>query len=146
LAALGTLKIDDKLRIAAPRLADARLRDGRFVAFDRRLPAPVHAVFIPVPDARIEAVFGAPKANDIVVELLLGRKLDEIDRAFAPIPDGLDPQGRPALVLGFEILIVGEIPRLLHEAEAFGVLVLKDRELQALRIDEGAPNPFAIAV
>ena len=43
----------------------------------------------------LQAVLRPPKAGDIVVDLLLRRNFDQVNRAFAPIPNRLGPQAWP---------------------------------------------------
>src|ERR1700690_2030763 len=58
-------------------------------------------------------------AGSFVVErLLVGSQLDEVHRAFAPVPDGLDPNAGPALIPSSQILVALKIPLALHQAEA----------------------------
>src|SRR5215469_18150740 len=78
-ARLGVEKIDDEKGVARFRLSHPGLRNDRPVIDEWRVPAPMHAIAEPVPNARPEPILWPPEAHDILVELLRGRQLDEID-------------------------------------------------------------------
>src|SRR5690606_13041734 len=83
-----------------------------------------------------------PSGNDIVVNLVVGRNLDELHRPLAPIPYRLHPEARPALV-GHTIQVMVEVAIALHEAEASRVHIGKCRSDGAWWIVERPPNTLA---
>src|SRR3546814_9317262 len=84
---------------------------------------------------------GQPHGADVVVDLVVGRDLDELHRAAAPLADRLDPDGGALLVL-HPVLIVVEAAVALRQAEAARVLVREAGEADTRRVVEGAPDPL----
>src|SRR5215472_12163314 len=124
--------------------ADRGLDHPRERVTVRPVAAPVQAIG--------EAVFAfqrllrPPECDDVVVNLLLGRDLDQLHGAVAPIADRLDPQARALLVARLEILIGPKIVLALQESEAARIGVREGRDLQVTRVVERAPQLLAPAV
>src|SRR3954453_12784406 len=80
------------------------------------------------PIAKAERVAGTrrflrqPVSDDTVVDLVIGRDLDQLDHSLAPFPLGLYPDGRPLLVPD-AVQVVIEVAVALDEAETFQVVV-----------------------
>src|SRR5690606_16897609 len=131
--------------VLGPARAHARrFRGGELTPVGRRA-APVQAVVEEIFRLGAERAARSPEGDDIVVDLALGRDLDQEDLALAPIPDRLYPQARPLFVTRLEILVAGEAPLALHEAEAARVVIDEARYLQVLRVRQRAPQPLVAA-
>ena len=94
----------------------------------------------------LQRIFRAPKAGDVVVNFLLGRNFDELNRTFAPVADRLGPQARALFEAQFKILIREKILLPLHQAEAAGIVIGESADLQIPGIVERTPEFFAAAV
>ena len=79
LAKVRIRKINHESDLSGPRFADARLLHCRLLALDGRVPAPVHAIVIAVPDARAEAILGTPEADNVLVDFFGSGQLDQVD-------------------------------------------------------------------
>ena len=55
-----------------------------------------------------------PERGDVVVDLFLGRNLDQLDGAFAPVADRFGPEARPLFEMRLEILVGGKVSLPLH--------------------------------
>src|SRR5580692_4049091 len=94
-------------RLAAA--ADTRChttREGCLVGLGR---APLQAIAVAQARAGLHRLFGHPHGDDIVFCLIVAWQLDELDRAFAPVVQRLDPQARAAIV-AYAIEVVIEDP------------------------------------
>ena len=60
---------------------------------------------------------GHPHRDDVVVDLVVGRDLDQLHRAFAPVAQRLDPQARAAVVAD-AVQVMVELAVALQQAEA----------------------------
>src|SRR5581483_853361 len=78
-------------------------------------------VRIPERPARFYRRGRHPVRDDVVVNLFARRQLDQLDAAFAPVPERLDPIARAALEARLVVLIVPEVTVTLHEAEALRI-------------------------
>ena len=86
-----------------------------------------------------------PIGDDVVVGLVRGRDLDELDAPLAPLADRLDPVARPLVVMRLEVLVVLEDPVALHQAEAARVGVDEGRDRLPGRVAQRTPDPLARA-
>ena len=83
-----------------------------------------------------------PGRNDVVVNLVVGRDLDELYHSPAPLTDGLDPDTGAALVShAVEVMVKDAVA--LQKAEATRVLVGEGRGHRPRRIVERPPDPLA---
>src|SRR6185437_13917441 len=57
-----------------------------------------------------------PEGDDVVVRFAAGRDFDQLDRAFAPIPDRFDPDAGPPVIEDAVVLVVLEPAVALHQA------------------------------
>ena len=87
-----------------------------------------------------------PEGHNVVVRLRLGGNLHQLHRTLAPIPNGLHPEARTALIAGFEILIISKSSATLHQPEAAWVGIEEYTRLKGVRIDERPPQPFLAPV
>src|SRR5229473_4526800 len=94
----------------------------------------------------LQGVLRPPKAGDIIVDLLLRWNFDQVNRAFAPIPNRLGPQAWPLFKACFEILILPEILLPLHQAETARIEIGKGADLKIFGIAERTPKFLAPAV
>src|SRR5712671_2268045 len=94
----------------------------------------------------LQDVLRPPKACDIVVDLLLRWNFDQVNRAFAPIPNRLGPQAWPLFKACFEILILPEILFPLHQTETARIEIGKGADLKISGIAERTPKFLAPAV
>ena len=76
------------------------------------------------------------------MDLVVGRDLDQLDHALAPVAQGLDP-GRRAAVVADAVQIVVEHAVALDQAEALGGLVEVAGVEDPGRVVERAPDPLA---
>ena len=83
-----------------------------------------------------------PHGDDVVVDLVVGRDLDELDRALAPVAQRLDPERGAAVVID-AVEIVVEVPVALEQAEALRALVGEGRGDDPRRVVERAPDALA---
>src|SRR5271169_5815872 len=93
--------------------------------------------------SRTQGLRRAPKDDDVVVAFAPRRNLHQLNRARAPIANGLDPRAGPPLVQIFEILKIALLARALHQAEALRGLGGERRYLQFSGIRELAENMLA---
>src|SRR5258707_15582376 len=99
---------------------------------------------------KIDAVLGlnrlgrAPIRYDIIVNLVVGGDLDEVDRARIPIAEWLDPNRRPLLV-GDAIEIMIEVAVPLQQAETARMIVGEARYHAPRRGVEGPPDAPAFS-
>src|SRR6185503_14937246 len=131
---------------AAAAGADAQLGEFGEVAWILAPAAPMQAIGEIVFALGLERVLRPPEGDDVVVDLLLGRYLDEHDVALAPVADRLDPQGRTLLEMRFEIVIREVVALALDKAEAARIDVAEIAHLQVARIVERAPDLLVAAV
>ncbi len=94
----------------------------------------------------LQGILRPPKARDIIVDFLLRRNFDQLNRAFAPVPDRFSPQARPLLETRFDILILVEVFLPLHQAETARIEIGKGTDLQILGIAKRPPKFLASAV
>src|SRR5262249_17959651 len=125
--------------------ADARLERARML-WCAGLVSPMKAVCEAVLALLLERLLGAPERHDIVVDLLLGRDLDERHPAVGPIADRLDPHARALLVASLEILVTAEVALPLDQPEPTRTGITEGRDLQVARIGEWAPQMLAAPV
>src|ERR1700730_4204763 len=71
----------------------------------------------------------SPESNDVVVNFLLARDLDQANIALPPVADRLRPQARAPFVVRLEILIRRIIALALHEAKGAGIGIAKRADL-----------------
>src|ERR1700682_5258183 len=91
----------------------------------------------------LRRIFWPPKASNVVVNFFFGRNLDQLNRAFAPIPDRFGPQARSPLETRLQILILQEILLALHQAEPARIEIGEGADLQVLGIAKRAPKLLA---
>src|SRR5947199_4411003 len=94
----------------------------------------------------LQDVLRSPKACDIVVDLLHRRNFDQVNRAFAPIPNRLGPQAWPLFKARLDILILPEILLPLHQAETARIEIGKGADLKIFGIAERTPKFLPPAV
>src|SRR5262249_39978569 len=121
---------------AGARPGGNELRKRQRALVDR---APVHAVGENIFALRPQRLAWAPERDDVVVDLLFARYLDQSKVAGAPGADRFDPPARAALIAGREILEVAEVAPPLQQAESARVCVAECADLQVLGIGERAP-------
>src|SRR6476660_4977850 len=105
--------------------------------------SPMQTIGIGMLALGLQDVLRPPEARDIVVDLLLGRNFDQLNRAFAPIPNRLGPQAWPLFKARFDILILPEILLPLHQAETARVKIGKGADLKVSGIAERTPKFLA---
>src|SRR5262249_40621144 len=88
---------------AGARPGGNELRERQRALVDR---APVHAVGENIFALRPQRLARAPERDDVIVDLLFARDLDQPNVAVAPVADRFDPQTRAVLITGLEILEV----------------------------------------
>src|SRR5262249_56138864 len=103
-------------------------------------------VAVPVGGVRVGArlpgsrwLFRDPVRDHVVVGVVVGRDRDLLDPPRAPVLAGLDPQTRPALRAGFEVLVMVEIAVALHETKALRILGLEAADAERTGIVERPP-------
>src|SRR5438270_14078100 len=87
----------------------------------------------------LQRILGTPKTSDVVVNFLLGRDFDQLDRSLSPIADWFGPQAWPLLKIGFKIFILEKISFPLHLAEAVRIEIGESADLQVAGIAQWAP-------
>ena len=144
----AALELDDELalvlRIFPPGLAAAAQARGDAA----RQPARVGAVVLPV-QAVVQVVFAAgsvvavgdPDGVDVVMDLVVGRDLDQLHHAGAPVVQRLHP-GRGAAVVAHAVEVVVELPVALHQPEAARVFVLEAGDRHPLGVVQRPPDPL----
>ncbi len=148
---LGTeqaqIEIDDEG--ARGRVIDRHARHGLDHAGNRcairDFSREAHDIVEVVTLARQQRFGGQPIRDDIVVELVLDRDLDQVDGALAPIPLRRDPDRGPHLITRLGILVAFEVAGALRKAKAQRVLVHKGRGLQRRMPRQHPPQPFLLA-
>src|ERR1700761_2363813 len=90
----------------------------------------------------LERFFGLPEAGDVIVDFLLGRNFNELNRAFAPVADRFSPQAGALFETRFKVLIREKILLPLHQAETAWIEIGEGADLQIARIAERAPEFF----
>ena len=95
--------------------------------------------------ARLRQILRRPEGDDVVVGLIRGRDLHQLDAAFAPVALRLDPAARAQIVTVVEIPVLTKLAAALQQTEAFRVLYGKGRDSQMARIVQRTPDPLAIA-
>src|SRR5437762_10746508 len=94
----------------------------------------------------LQWILWPPEASDVVVDFFLGRNLDQLNRTFAPIPNGLCPQAGALLKTRFDILIFEKVFFPLHQSETARVEIGKRADLQIAWVAERPPQCFPTAV
>ena len=90
-----------------------------------------------------ERLARGPERDDVVVGLVRGGQLDQLDMALAPLAFGLDPVGGAQLVVEVEILVMLEDAVALHQAEAARIAVDEGGDGGLDRVAQRAPDPLA---
>src|SRR6185369_4493143 len=111
----------------------------------RRRRAPVQSVAEQLLVAGARLGRRRPERDDVVVGLVVGGQLDQLDRAFAPCALGLHPQAGAAIVERAVVLVVVEVAVTLQQAEAARAVVGERAEADARGVGQRAPDPFAAA-
>ena len=78
---------------------------------------PVQPVAVVEARAGLGRLLGQPVGDDVVVDLVVGRDLDQLHHALAPVAERLDPEAGP-LVVADAVQIVVEDAVALQQAEA----------------------------
>ena len=86
-----------------------------------------------------------PHRNDVVVNLVVGRNLGELDRARSPVTPGLDPGGGPEMVTN-PIMIVIQDAITLQQSKAARRAVLETGHRNMRWIVEGTPDVLPNAI
>src|SRR5262245_1218157 len=108
--------------------------------------SPVQAMGEEVLSFRMQRFTGPPERHDVIVNLILRRDFDQVDRALAPVANRLDPEARPLLKVRFEILVCREVALPLQQSEAAWVDIGKDAHLQVIRIRQRAPDDLSTSI
>ncbi len=129
--ALSARELDDEDMSSWIRLVLAYSGGNHFrlgiVSWGRRA-GPVDRVFEFHHVAFLGQHYRFPEGDDIVVELVLRRQLNELYEAIAPVALRFDPDGRAQMVIGLHVLIIGERAVALHQAIALkGIHPTRDR-------------------
>src|SRR5690606_19943247 len=103
---------------------------------------PVQPVTISERGARHRRRLRDPEHPDIVVDLVVGRYLDALDRTAAPVHQWLHPEARPTLISN-AVEIVLRIAIALKETETPRVLVRKGGRAGDCRVVKRPPDPLA---
>src|SRR3546814_6301700 len=128
------VEFDDELvqtrRARLARLA-AAADPGRDASGDipggiRLVREPVQAVPHVVRGARLRRLLWHPESHDVVVDLVVGGNLDQLDRAPAPATERFHPQAGPQVVVD-AVEIVLEVAIALQQTEAARTVVHEAR-------------------
>src|ERR1700730_11831198 len=127
-------------RLAA--IAQACCNASRELGWKRLIRGPIEAIRKAELGSGRRRFFRSPHRDNIVVDFIVGWDFDQLDRAFAPIPFGLDPEARTAVIKD-PILIMVKGPVALQQPEAARVFIQKGRCDDAWRIVERTPRSLS---
>ncbi len=119
--------------------------DTRQSTANRRQAAPVQLIGEAELAAGFHRLGWLPEADNIIQRFSGGRDLHQVDGAFAPFADRLDPQAGTLVVPADNVLIVLKVVVKLQQAETARVLILIGIVLQLLRVIQRTGDPFAAA-
>src|SRR6185437_556703 len=87
-----------------------------------------------------------PISDDVVMNLVVRRNLDELDEPVAPRSFGFDPDTRTPLIVRLEIFEIAERSVALPEPETHRTFVHESADLQCLGVIEWPPDTLSAAV
>src|SRR5919108_275382 len=90
-------------------------------------------------------LIGRPIDRDIVVHLVVGRNLEQMQRARTPTIERLDPDRRPALVKNTIVEIMNKVTIALEQAKPADIAIDERVRGHAPRIVERPPNALTAA-
>ena len=125
---------------------DERPHDAEEAVEVGHVPAPGQAIGERDLASRRHRARRPPVGDDVVVDLVVRRDLDEHDVPLAPGADRLDPDARLAVELAGQVLVGLEALLALDEAEAARAGVGEGADLEQPRRVQRPPQPFVRAV
>ena len=105
---------------------------------------PVKPVFELIRIACLGFAIRHPEGSNVIVDFIVGRDFDQLNRAVMPVALRFDPQAGTA-VITHTIQIVLHIAITLHQTKTTRVVITKCRCADGFRVIELSPDAFAAA-